>query len=174
MAVKNILLTGPPQIGKTTIIEKLIRNFRDFTVCGFFTKEIRESGRRAGFSLNIIGGHPSVLAHVNFRSRYRVGSYKVDIEEFEQQLKKMNLTSSESRVIIIDEIGKMECFSEEFHRTVNALLETDKVIIATIAAKGVGFISEIKNRRDCRLINVTRENRDTLSDEIEKIVRGMS
>ena len=34
------------------------------------------------------------------------------------------------------------------------------VVVATIALKGEGFIRQVKNRPDCRLVTLTRENRD--------------
>jgi nucleoside-triphosphatase THEP1 len=44
---KNILLTGPPQCGKSTVIEKLIYHI-DKPLSGFFTRELREQWREAG------------------------------------------------------------------------------------------------------------------------------
>ncbi len=51
MKAKNILITGPPRSGKSTLIEKLVRRIgRPAT--GFFTREIREGGKRVGFSID--------------------------------------------------------------------------------------------------------------------------
>jgi nucleoside-triphosphatase THEP1 len=43
--IKNILLTGPPRCGKSTVIERLVRQIKR-PVTGFFTREIREEGKR--------------------------------------------------------------------------------------------------------------------------------
>jgi nucleoside-triphosphatase len=64
------------------------------------------------------------------------------------------------------EIGKMECLSRQFVKEITALLDGPNTVVATVALKGAGFIREVKERPNCRLLTVTRENRDRLLDEI--------
>ena len=64
--------------------------------------------------------------------------------------------------MLIDEIGKMECFSNAFVDAVQRLLDGSTPAIATVASKGAGFISEVKARIDVELIEVTLGNRDEL------------
>ena len=78
----NVLLTGRPGIGKTTLIKKVI-DMTSLSKGGFYTEEIREAGQRVGFSLTTLDRKESVLAHVKIRSPYRVGRYGVDIDSFE-------------------------------------------------------------------------------------------
>ena len=82
--MKNILLTGAPGIGKTTVIMQLAEQLADKRVGGFYTEEIRDKGQRQGFRIATFSGSSAVLAHVSFRSRQRVGRYKVDVCAFEQ------------------------------------------------------------------------------------------
>ena len=44
------LLMGPPGVGKTTLLRRLIA-LLDVPAAGFFTAEIREGGRRVGFEI---------------------------------------------------------------------------------------------------------------------------
>ena len=62
----------------------------------------------------------------------------------------------------------MECFSRRFTDEVTALLNYQKLLIAMIALKGEGFISTVKDRPDCSLFMVTRENRDRLLAELTR------
>ncbi|UCH07467.1 MAG: hypothetical protein JSV55_00235 [Deltaproteobacteria bacterium] len=62
MAKKNILLTGPPRSGKSTLIEAVIERIKE-PVTGFFTREMREGGERVGFSINSLWGSDGILAH---------------------------------------------------------------------------------------------------------------
>ncbi|GAG28612.1 unnamed protein product, partial [marine sediment metagenome] len=78
----NVLLTGRPGIGKTTLIKKLIEA-SSLSKGGFYTKEVREEGQRVGFSLTTLDGKESLLAHIKIKSPYRVGRYGVDINTFE-------------------------------------------------------------------------------------------
>ena len=43
-------------------------------VTGFFTREIKEEGRRVGFSINTLDGREGILAHKSIDSKYRVGN----------------------------------------------------------------------------------------------------
>jgi nucleoside-triphosphatase len=90
----------------------------------------------------------------------------VDVAGFERLLAALDLRHAPTRVIIIDEIGTMECLSSHFAQEVTALLDSSKTVIATIALKGTGFIQQVKERPDCRLITVTVANRDRLADSL--------
>lgn len=164
---RHTLISGLPGVGKTTLIRKLAKRLAEFEPEGFYTEEIRnKSGVREGFQLVTLCGRTLVLSHISQPGPYRVGRYGVDIAAFEQLLSDLDLSRVQSRLIIIDEIGKMECFSRRFTEDVTGLLDSPKTLIATIALKGDGFIRRVKDRPDCRLIMVTRENRDRLTEEL--------
>ncbi len=139
---------------------------------GFYTEEIREGAIRQGFRLIDLEGEAFTLSHINIHSRYRVGKYGVDLSGFEAYLKSRAFSAGPGRLVIIDEIGKMECLSKGFVRMMSEILESDKVLLATIALRGFGFIDEIKHRRDVQLIELTVPNREILGAEIlERMAR---
>lgn len=85
--MKNILLTGRPRVGKSTIIQKVVERLRStgFTnIGGFYTSEIRKGGEHVGFAINTIDGKVGRLAEVGFESPYRLGKYGIDMEAFER------------------------------------------------------------------------------------------
>ncbi|MEN6319936.1 MAG: NTPase [Syntrophaceae bacterium] len=166
---KNILITGPPGIGKTTLIKILSQILPHSHIAGFYTEEIREKGVRKGFALISFSGRKSILSHVDIRSRYRVGKYGVDVSNFEEFLDGIDFLKPETDLIIIDEIGKMECYSTKFKRLTEQLLDSGKPVIATISMKGGGIIEEIKNRSYVKLFVMTQNNRDELLSEILKV-----
>jgi nucleoside-triphosphatase len=175
--VPDILITGTPGVGKTTLIREMARQLADHHPAGFYTEEIRDArGTREGFRLMTLCGRQLVLSHIHHPGPYRVSRYGVDVHGFEQLLSDLDLSHTQSRLVIIDEIGKMECFSRRFIEEVTALLNSPKMLIATIALKGEGFIRQVKDRPDCRLVTVTRENRDRLvsdlSTELENSLGG--
>ncbi|MGE5831636.1 MAG: nucleoside-triphosphatase, partial [Methanomicrobiales archaeon] len=49
--IKNILVTGAPGCGKTTLVRRVAENLEAIPVAGFYTEEIREKGERVGFAL---------------------------------------------------------------------------------------------------------------------------
>lgn len=172
---KNILITGMPGVGKTTLITRLCDVLKEFSVAGFYTTEIREGGARKGFSLVSLDGRRSILSHVEIKSRFMVGRYGVDVGAFEGFLDSIDIAHSSADVIVIDEIGKMECFSQRFRELLSGLLDSGKIVIATIALKGDKFISQIKQRPDVQVYEITTENRDSLVfavlSQVKKILR---
>ena len=163
----HILITGLPGVGKTTLIRKLVERLTEYRPAGFYTEEIRnERGTREGFRLVTLCGRQLVLSHVRHPGPHRVSRYGVDVAGFERLLEELDLRHSPSSLIIIDEIGKMECFSKRFVDVVTLLLDGSKTLVATIALKGEGFIRQVKQKPDCRVVTVTRENRDRLPDEL--------
>lgn len=170
----NILITGLPGSGKTTLIRQLVEPLRFLQPVGFYTEEIREGSVRLGFRLIDLEGEVLTLSHINIHSRHRVGKYGVDIPGFEAYLTSRDFSASSGRIVIIDEIGKMECLSQEFMRMMSEILDSNKILLATIALRGFGIIDEIKRRHDVQLIELTVNNREVLGTEILKDIARLS
>jgi nucleoside-triphosphatase len=73
-------------------------------------------------------------------------------------------------LVMIDEVGKMECFSKKFVALVSGLLESEPLFIATVAIRGGGLIAEIKKRTDIQLIEVNRNNQDRITEQVLKLL----
>ncbi|XP_013784676.1 cancer-related nucleoside-triphosphatase homolog [Limulus polyphemus] len=179
MAGKHILLTGIPGIGKTTIVQRVCENLKKSGLLpqGFYTEEVRQGGRRIGFDVVCLNGERGPLARVSdfvcdsVVKGPKVGQYVVELSSFE----KLALPALQSRqqgcsVIILDEIGKMEMYSEHFKQAVRASFNLNGVsILATIpVAKGkpLPLVEELRNRKDVTIITVTRDNRESLVQEV--------
>ncbi|MBW2439630.1 MAG: AAA family ATPase [Deltaproteobacteria bacterium] len=165
-AIDNILITGTPGSGKTTLFKRLLKELGHFEPVGFYTQEIRAGGVRRGFTLNGLDGSTGRLAHVDFLSAFRVGRYGVDVAGFENFIDRISLSDPGKKLVMIDEIGKMECFSERFITLMSQLLDADCLVVATIARKGAGLIANIKKRSDIRLFEATRNNQDQILGQI--------
>jgi nucleoside-triphosphatase len=169
---KNLLITGRPGTGKTTLIKKLSAELEGYRPLGFYTAEIRKGGQRLGFELVSLDGKRGLLSHVKVASPYHVGKYRVDLRGFENFLDAIPFFDPANRLIVIDEIGKMECLSHRFQSLVKELLDSEKWVIAAVALKGAGLIEEVKKRRDAKMFEVSERNRDDLPVELLEEVRA--
>ena len=164
---KHILfLTGSPGIGKTQVIQKVIKSLPVNSSTGFYTEEIRKNNIRQGFELVTFAGERTVIAHTDISSSQRVGKYGVDVAAIDSAAKSELSLNQNVDLYIVDEVGKMECFSRQFILAMEALLDSKKIVLATVALKGKGFISKIKHRDDIELWEITRNNRDTMPGKI--------
>ena len=174
----NILLTGRPRTGKTTIIRKFARRC-PVPVGGFLTSEIREHGMRAGFAIDALRlrdqetredsgeKYHAVMAHTNYRSPYRVGRYGVNTAAIETVgVADLRKAVRSAHLIIIDEIGRMEPYCEPFKKEVNTVLDCPIPVPGVIQMNSNPFPDGIRNRGDVTVIEVTLENRDILPERL--------
>jgi len=156
----NIFLTGAPSSGKTTVIKRLIGKLI-LPANGFFTEEERCGGKRVGFMMHTLEGKSGYLAHQDIASNFHIRRYGVSIKNIES-IAVCAIRPVKNHLIIIDEIGKMECFSEKFCKAAITALDAPNIVVGTIPLGGNDFILEIKKRCDIKIHEVTLHNRDIL------------
>ena len=67
--------------------------------------------------------------------------------------------------------GKMELFSKRFEKEVRAVFERPGIsIVATVPVAKLPLTESLKSRTDCKIFAVTKENRDSLLEEILSIM----
>jgi len=95
----------------------------------------------------------------------------VDVRGFESFLEALDLADCDAPLLLLDEIGRMECLSSRFVSLVERLLDGDKVVAATVALHGPGLIARVKARPDCRVVEVRPAGRDRLPVELVRWLR---
>jgi nucleoside-triphosphatase len=171
---KNILITGLPAIGKTTLLVKLYLRFKEFNPAGFYTVEVKEAGERKGFEVVNLNGDSKLMAHTTaIKSKVAVGKYKIDLKGFEDFIAKIFSKEKKTGLYIVDEIAKMECESKKFSKLLVELLNSNKTVIATIAEKGTGLIADIKKRDDVEIHHIDENNRELKLKELTMKIRDL-
>ena len=175
-----ILVTGPPRIGKTSILHRAVKELRDrnYAVGGMVCREVREGGIRVGFEIRDIStGQRGWLAHVNQATGPSIGKYRVNLTDLDiisagaifDALKNAD-------VLAIDEIGPMELLSSAFRNALTAAVESSKPLMGTIHSRlSNSLVDNIKAREDTEIVNVTYENRKILHSLIaNKIIEYLT
>ncbi len=167
---KNLLITGRPGSGKTTLVERLLASCPG-GAGGFLTREIRERGVRHGFRIETLEGRSDVLAHDRLPGPIRVGKYGVNAGAIERlAVPAIQHAVARGQLVVIDEIGRMESASPAFRQAVIAALDSPCTVLATIQLRPDPFADTIKARPDARLFEIDSSNREAVRAAIERML----
>ncbi|XP_010466294.1 PREDICTED: uncharacterized protein LOC104746479 isoform X4 [Camelina sativa] len=188
---KCLLVTGPPGVGKTTLIMRVLDMMMmrglsnpNLKIQGFYTQEMRErGGQRVGFQVVTLDGRTSLLASSSTFSSQEsmtswpsVGKYKVDIASFESIALPELQVKEDTHLFIIDEVGKMEMFSPSFFPAVLKVLESNIPLLASIPSPKSGRdlpeVARLKNQPGVTIINLSESNRDSMKRHIFDVLSG--
>jgi len=161
------VLTGGPGSGKTIVVTKIVAalKMRGVRVGGMVSREAREREARVGFEIeDIASGKRGWLAHINQAVGPTVGKYRVNLRDLDSVgVQAITSGLSISNIVVIDEIGPMELFSENFKAATSKALKSDKLLIAVVHWKARDrLVLEAKTRDDAEVFVVTTENREEL------------
>ena len=174
----NVLITGNPGIGKTTIVRRVLAVLRN-TQCairtgGFLTEETRKHRRRVGFQIVTLDTHEvTALAQLNLDTPYRIGKYGVSLAAMTAvAIPALRRASDGADLIVVDEIGRMECFAPDFLVAINECLNSPKPLLGVVSRHRLPFLDAIRDRDDVELIEVNEHSRDCLVGEVVERVRA--
>jgi len=169
----SLLITGRPGVGKTTLVRRLL-DALDVPAGGFYTRELLGAdGRRSGFELVTLDGRSAVLASVGLESSHRVGRFGVDVDALERiGVPAIEAAVEAGRLVVVDEIGKMELLSTAFQGAVVEALRRHRVLLGTITRSSHPFADELRAQPDTLLHGLTEANREELAGLVEMQLRA--
>ncbi|MDK2384337.1 MAG: nucleoside-triphosphatase [Candidatus Korarchaeota archaeon] len=163
------IIRGKPGSGKSTaimIVKERLENL-GVRVGGIRTPEVRSGGRRIGFEVeNLLTGERSLFASVSYRDGPKISKYGVRIDLFEKvAIPALENSMRECDLVLVDEIGKMELFSDRFVEVVRKLWGSDRAALGTAPISKIKFVEEM-----CSLSEVLWIERGMAERVAEKLV----
>ncbi|MCS7385912.1 MAG: NTPase [archaeon GB-1867-005] len=173
-----IFITGRPGVGKSTVCRRVIDSLKSLNlrVGGVICPEVRIGRSRVGFKIiDLLSSSEGWLAHVNFKTRVRVGKYGVNLRDLESiGVNAISKALTSADVIVIDEVGPMELKSKSFENAVYTAFKSGKPVIAVIHWRLSGAMQRVFSNLNPEVFEVTLQNRERLPEIILRRILSQS
>lgn len=165
---KNIIITGNPRSGKSTLLWNIASGFEKKV--GFVSHELREAGTRIGFEIETHAAEKVVLASTKIPTNVKVSKYFIDIQALDMMIERVSHFGNQD-MLYLDEIGQMELYSEQFKKLVNTYLNSDNICLASLTkVYRDDFTEQLKMRDDIVIVEITEESRSQKRDFIQALI----
>lgn len=166
--MKNLLLTGEIQVGKSSLIKKSIANL-DIKIGGYYTDRIIIKNELI-FIFKSYSDENIILPFAKIDHSKKTKEINYDV--FESKL--VNILKNDlnhSDLIILDELGFMEEKIISFTNTIDEVLNSNTKVLGVLKKYDSPFLNNIKNREDTIILEVNPNNRDFLIDDINNFIK---
>jgi len=159
---QNVFIAGAPGIGKTRLIYRLYRDLSPLLIRGFHKEAIHENEVLKGYRISTFNFEELILAHVHIEGPELYGNFGLNLDGFKKIISTQLDISGHVELFLMDEVGPMECTSEEFRHKFIEILDSEIPVIASLASIDILGVLKIKNRKDISLLKMTHRNRDSM------------
>ena len=184
---RHVFLTGPPGVGKSTIIAAVHRRLASAAQCqGFYTVEqLDAAGQRIGFrsialhasSVDLQLATTAAASGATSSARNMIGPFRVHVDEMEKFYCDEALVggckTKKPRLMIMDEVGAMQLLSPRVEALFGRWLGSSHCLGTIPPAglhHGLDFVEAIRRRADTAIFEVTEENRAILPEVIASLL----
>lgn len=168
MTKPHVFLSGPPHIGKTTALLRVVESF-PVDWAGFITKAVLQQNLKIGLEIVTSGGSRHRVA-----SRTQTGRqapYTLHESELTDALNMAFSNRSEDSFVYLDEINSLFCQSGVFINELSRLLGS-RCVVAVVARKGHPILQDLWKRNDIRAFDLDAAQRDTIPGEIAEYLKA--
>ena len=168
----HTLIVGDKHIGKSTLIQKVIREL-GCPVAGFETK--KEEGLadvEKGSPVYIYpAGKPRRQSEENLLGYSKKQQTKVFSPAFDRAAKWLADAEVPGGLLLMDEIGIMEASSEAFCAEILRRLDGGTPVLAAVKNKDHPFLAAVRHHPNCHCFSISEENREDLFPVVLEFVR---
>ena len=170
MKQQHIVLTGAKQVGKSTLLERLLQHCT-VPLGGFLTR----STPRQPDGTHSVYLYPAGSTERPTETQNHIGDacfgLKTTHPEVFETLGVQYLSCNHAGLIVMDELGFMESDAKNFCRAVLNLFDGDTPILAVCKDKpGIPLLDAVRSHPNTKLYTVTEQNREELFEELLPIL----
>ncbi len=166
----HLFLTGNVQVGKSTIVQKILEEYRG-TVGGFRTVlgPLTEDGGSDVFMIDATETKELGCRPENLVAR-RIGTTKYEgyPEAFDRIGMALLDAAKSKELIVMDELGFMESEAYGFQQAVMDCLDGNTPILGVVKPANTPFLEQVHKHFHTVLFHVTEQNRDHVLEEIQE------
>jgi len=172
----NIFLTGDIGAGKSTIIERIVKN-SGLDIGGFLVEMKGKKNNWNSFFLlpasyfkdkNLDKFKNSLKSSEDDIIAKKGDNFiMINKEVFDNYGLELLSNYREKDIIIMDELGRFELKAKKFQNKVFEILKSEKLVLGVIKKEGNNFLNKAREILNDEIFLVTRENRE----EIYKMVK---
>ncbi len=169
--MNNLFLTGKKGVGKSTLLNKIIKEV-DLSIGGYITeKKIEEHIK----TFTIVSLYDYTEKYPIAKINIKKYSKEIFVDNFKYPIVTLLDKSLKNRdLIVMDELGFMENNIEPFTSKVYEILDSNKIVFGVLKDFDCEFLNNIRTRKDVCIIEVTKNNRDYLHREIIDIMKSFN
>ncbi|ERI89474.1 hypothetical protein HMPREF1982_04628 [Clostridiales bacterium oral taxon 876 str. F0540] len=170
--MNNILIIGGRRTSKSSELLSEIMALLDCSIGGYWVDITRDSENKDIRIFDLTSLYEEDRNNVFFRKDDSTGFSKLNIEVFNTKgVEMLTKSFNYSDVIIMNEIGFLESKAEAFTGEVKKILDSKKLVIAALKDVPCLYIDTIKSREDIYIFKVNDNNKDSIKQEIIKLLR---
>lgn len=167
-------------MGKTSLVLNAVKKLPKDAVAGFYTLDALnpKSGEKIGLDVETFAGERAPLSRLRRGCGPKVGKYYFASEAFEKTVLPLLTPSKAIKLHVVDEVGRMELQSDQFKKSLMALLASPQVaVFGSLPACRFGhdlpFVEAIKRRPDTAILTLTKSNRDAAALQVEDLLKNI-
>jgi len=168
----NILITGPRQVGKSTLVRNCLAEVPGLKPGGFVTEPVAGAEFPVYQLRDLTTGETRIFARPNPLPppKFQVDSDVFDFFGCEILQRALEIAD----LIVMDEIGVLEQTAEIFQQQILACLAANTPVLAVVKARENFFLARLKVRADCSIIKLNPVNRHEFYSLLVDWLRNIS